>query len=577
MKLETRRALIEKIEGRTVSGYAARFNVLSKPIPGWEGSFREQILPGAFDSRGDVSLFWMHDFSQPVANTKSGTLVVTVDEIGLRYEATLGETAPDTHRLDLIKRKVVNEMSFGFRVPKGGDSWNTDRSVRTLKRIELREISLVEVGAYPGTSAEARNHPGNEGEPMTLIEIRAAIAAAMLVAQNAAATEEQRADALIQVAELHEQRAAAMERDLAALATAPNPSPRPKPKQKQSHESRAREEAERFDEARADPEYRNDWENWVRGRGPEPELRTDTLTTTGSGILIPKLYEDSILKYVDASSILRGKADFKGGIRGNPTWRVNTRVGSDYSNNWTTEALPAATSVNPTFVEVNAPPMTGIASTTVSTAAMVTSDFDIEGEVIDDLMRDAAACLEWSYSVGTGSGMPTGMFLTNTDTAQLQVTAAHGSGTGWDGHFTFVNLNKLRYKQLAPQYWNGAEWYMSQDAFYQISTLLDQNSRPLFNQDSNSGITKSVAGVTLMGAPVNVCAFAPARQTAASVSVPVVFGNLKEAFRIREWAGFGMLRDPLTTLGRVKFTLQPFANSKYVRPKAVTQFRVTLT
>ena len=43
-------------------------------------------------------------------------------------------------------------MSFGFSVPTGGDTWNSDGSERTLKSVRLHEVSLVAFPAYPGTA-----------------------------------------------------------------------------------------------------------------------------------------------------------------------------------------------------------------------------------------------------------------------------------------------------------------------------------------------------------------------------------------------------------------------------------------
>jgi len=154
-QLEVRTAAIGGVEGRTLTGYAALYNTWSKPLMGMKGEFREQIAPGAFSGQTDnVSLFYMHDSKQVLANTKSGTLVLESDDKGLRYTATLGENTRDEAVLDQVRRGLLTEMSFGFRVPEGGDSWKGRD--RTLKRVELREVSVVEVGAYSGTSAEAR-------------------------------------------------------------------------------------------------------------------------------------------------------------------------------------------------------------------------------------------------------------------------------------------------------------------------------------------------------------------------------------------------------------------------------------
>jgi len=48
-------------------------------------------------------------------------------------------------------------MSFGFSVPRGGDSWNEDGSQRTLQQVRLHETSIVTFPAYQATSAAVRS------------------------------------------------------------------------------------------------------------------------------------------------------------------------------------------------------------------------------------------------------------------------------------------------------------------------------------------------------------------------------------------------------------------------------------
>jgi hypothetical protein len=43
-------------------------------------------------------------------------------------------------------------MSFGFSVPRNGDSWSDDGSERTLSEVRLHEVSIVAFPAYTATA-----------------------------------------------------------------------------------------------------------------------------------------------------------------------------------------------------------------------------------------------------------------------------------------------------------------------------------------------------------------------------------------------------------------------------------------
>ena len=149
---EIRAQLTESGDGM-IRGYAAVFNSWSKPISERGRVFREQIKPGALKPDGNVSLWWMHDQTDPLANTKSGTLTVTEDERGLAFVADIGNTQRANEIRDLVKRGVVSEMSIGFVVNQ--DTWDGTTS-RTITSARLHEVSLVENAAYNGTIAAVR-------------------------------------------------------------------------------------------------------------------------------------------------------------------------------------------------------------------------------------------------------------------------------------------------------------------------------------------------------------------------------------------------------------------------------------
>jgi HK97 family phage prohead protease len=144
-------------EREYIVGYAAKFGVLSLEL---EGSFIERIDPGAFgivsERRGrrrplETRALWNHDANYPLARYP-GTLSMSVDEIGLRYEFPVPDTSYGRDIASNIRAGIVKGSSFSFTVPSGGDAWSVEdgRSVRTIQRIDsLLDVGPVTFPAYP--------------------------------------------------------------------------------------------------------------------------------------------------------------------------------------------------------------------------------------------------------------------------------------------------------------------------------------------------------------------------------------------------------------------------------------------
>lgn len=161
--METRNYTMElralDAEAKRASGYAAVFNSDSLDL----GGFVERILPGAFAQtlaeaqRGERNIFalWDHSSAYPLGSTKSGKLSLREDDHGLAFEL-------DTSRFNEMQRAALEDeemrMSFGFRVRD--EEWREDDNggiLRTLKEVELSEVSLVIQPAYPATEAALRS------------------------------------------------------------------------------------------------------------------------------------------------------------------------------------------------------------------------------------------------------------------------------------------------------------------------------------------------------------------------------------------------------------------------------------
>lgn len=143
----------------TFAGYATVFN-RDYSVYDMFGEFNERIAPEAFDRTlredPDVVLVVNHG-GLPLARTKSGTLRLMTDSIGLRVEAQLDQTDPDVQALvPKMRRGDVDEMSFAFRVTD--DRWSDDYTERTITAVNLHrgDVSVVTFGANPHTMAALR-------------------------------------------------------------------------------------------------------------------------------------------------------------------------------------------------------------------------------------------------------------------------------------------------------------------------------------------------------------------------------------------------------------------------------------
>ncbi len=143
----------------TISGYAAVFNKKSLPI-GFMG-FREIVAPGAFKETiqtADVRALFNHDPSMVLGRTRNNTLTLEEDSKGLRVAITPPDTTWANDLRTQIKRRDITQMSFGFEMVE--DSWegeDTKSPVRTLRKVNLFDVSPVTFPAYPQTSVKARS------------------------------------------------------------------------------------------------------------------------------------------------------------------------------------------------------------------------------------------------------------------------------------------------------------------------------------------------------------------------------------------------------------------------------------
>jgi HK97 family phage prohead protease len=165
-------------EREWVIGYAAKFGVLSLDL----GDFVERLDPGAFgivsERRGrkkplETRALWNHDPNYPLARYP-GTLRMTVDEVGLRYEFPVPDTSYGRDIASNIRAGIVKGSSFSFTVPSGGDSWAVEdgRSVRTIQRIDsLLDVGPVTFPAYPDADVKVAQRSFDQYRQQQEVEV----------------------------------------------------------------------------------------------------------------------------------------------------------------------------------------------------------------------------------------------------------------------------------------------------------------------------------------------------------------------------------------------------------------------
>ena len=135
-----------------IQGYAALYNNETDL-----GVFKESIAPGAFDDvlKDDVRALINHDPSLILGRSSAGTLVLSTDERGLKYEVKLGEQQYAKDLYTSIKRGDISQSSFAFTIKD--QTWSEDRSTRQVQKVaRLLDVSPVTYPAYSDATVDAR-------------------------------------------------------------------------------------------------------------------------------------------------------------------------------------------------------------------------------------------------------------------------------------------------------------------------------------------------------------------------------------------------------------------------------------
>jgi HK97 family phage prohead protease len=152
---------IETRDGESfITGYASVFHMPDDPGTEYQlfPDLKERIMPRAFNralqEKHDAAALFNHDPNMILGRVSSGTLRLSKDHRGLRYEVKPPSTRADV--VESIQRKDVKGSSFGFRVLEQKFRTEEGIDIREIHSVELLDVSPVVYPAYKCNSVGMR-------------------------------------------------------------------------------------------------------------------------------------------------------------------------------------------------------------------------------------------------------------------------------------------------------------------------------------------------------------------------------------------------------------------------------------
>lgn len=162
-----REASDEAPNERIIEGYAIVFGVESRLLVDYWEDYREIIEPGAIteeDLKGmDIKMTLWHNRERLLArsNMGEGSLKLSVDETGVKYEFAAPDTPDGNTALELVKRGDLAGSSFTYWSDESSSvRYTKDKDgilLRHVNRLDaVFEMTIASDPAYTQTSVTAR-------------------------------------------------------------------------------------------------------------------------------------------------------------------------------------------------------------------------------------------------------------------------------------------------------------------------------------------------------------------------------------------------------------------------------------
>jgi HK97 family phage major capsid protein len=237
--------------------------------------------------------------------------------------------------------------------------------------------------------------------------------------------------------------------------------------------------------------FYNDFINILRFTGPFQELATTITTDSGEAMQIPSV-----------------------SAHGVATW---TAENAGY------------TASDETFGQVTVNAFKAGRTVIVSEELLTDAAFGLESYLARELGESIGVLEETAFAVGDGTGKPLGIATTGNGVTVSQA----GAGAGNVTTFTYSALAAFMWA-LPYQYRRNAVWVFADNAVRNLYTMVDGQSRPLWN------VNVAASGPdTFLGKPIYT---SPDLATPAASAKSGVFGDIGQAYLIRRVNGFSLQR-----------------------------------
>lgn len=259
-------------------------------------------------------------------------------------------------------------------------------------------------------------------------------------------------------------------------------------------------------------------------------------TGSAGGFLVPDEWRDKIVEKLKNFGGLMNAADKLNTSDGRPlSWLTNDEV-LDTNAEITAESALWSTGADLAFGTrtLGAYKYTTVGASNlplkVSYELLQDTAFDLRSFISKKFAERIARKLAKDLVNGTGINEPQGIISTQGGISSGTARAAAAP--------TYAELLAVVHG-LDPEYRDGASWLMNDATLALVRGVLDGSNRPLLWNQSDD-LSGSLKGMTLLGYPVVIDQAMPT-STDASTNKSIVFGNLKDAYIVREVKAFEMV------------------------------------